>query len=249
MKMTHFLAACAIAIMSFTPVAAREIELDLDQQTAKTIFENNLFDAQEKLQELKLNTNVMTWEWYEEWTINPLKRSLAEAQRVKVPPTTPIGFDKPVPFSVAADQAAKIDQEFRTAFRQKDDRLAVFRNGQTAENLRRYESFRAQYTHGLSGDKLRIMDEEILVNGVVYAQDPPKFFIAYYGEGKKLLTKPSDFANASVWATADYVYASDDALKRDPHWRAEVHHFDGMKLVKTTSHRGAGKSAPESLFR
>jgi hypothetical protein len=244
--MIHYLTASAIAILAMNSLEAQE--LDVEQQTAKTIFENNLFDAQEKLQELKLNTNVMTWEWYEEWTITPLQRSIVEAQRTRVPPTTPIGFDKPVPFSVAVQQAARIEQEFRTAFKQKDDPLAVFRNGQTPENLKRYERFRAQYTRGLSGDKLRIMSEEVLVNAVVYAQDPPKFFIAYYGDGKKLLTTPADFANASVWATADYAYASDDPLKRDPHWRADVHHFNGMKLLKTTSHRGAGKVAPEAVF-
>jgi hypothetical protein len=244
--MKHYIVMGAMLMAMTGGLEAQE--LNEDQQTAKTIFENNLFDAQEKLQELKLGEGVMEWSWYREWTIEPLKKAIVEAQHAKVPPTTMIGFGKQVPFTEAVQQALKIEQEFKRAFQEKDDPAAIFRNGQTPANLKRYEAFKAQFTKGLSGDKLRIMNG-ILMQGVVYAQDPPKFFIGYYGEGKKLLTTPEAFAKAAVWATADYAYASDDTLKRDPHWRAEVHHFDGMKLVKTTNHRGPGKSAPEALFR
>src|SRR3569623_1245024 len=105
----------------------------------------------------------------------------------------------------AAEQAEKILAEFKTAVGQKDDKIATFKNGQTPENLMRYDAFRAEMTKGLSGDKLRIM-EDVLIEGVVYAQDPPKFFIAYYGEGKKLMTKPEDFAAAKLWATPDNAF-------------------------------------------
>lgn len=246
MNTKRFIAAVGVLTIMSTDIS-EAVDLNEDQQTAKTIFENNLLDAREKLQELKTDSPHLDWKWYQEWVTEPLKRSAADAQKAGVPASTPIGYNDPIPFSKAIDEAARIEGDIKFAFGMNKDPMWKFRNGQTPENLKRYEVFRAQFAKGLSGDKLRIMDE-ILITAVVYAQDPPKFFIGYYGEGKKLLTRPEQFASSRIWATSDHVYASDDTLKRDPHWRITVHHFDGMKLVHTTNERGSGTEAPIGLY-
>jgi hypothetical protein len=153
------------------------------------------------------------------------------------------------PFSKVQAQAATIEADYKAAFAaDPNDKIGQFKASQPPECIKRYEAFKAEMTKGLSGDKLRIMNEEILITAVAY-YDPPKFIVGYYGEGKKLLTTPEDFANAKIWATTDYVFASDDTLKTDPHWRVYVYHFDGMKVVHKTSDRGPGKVAPDSYFQ
>ncbi|HEX8915593.1 MAG TPA: hypothetical protein VF796_24785 [Humisphaera sp.] len=238
----------ALAVATFAP-AARAAELTEDQQAAKTVFENLMFDAGEKLQQLKTGELKLQWKEYDADQIQPLKKALADCKAAKLPGDTKLEIGgKETTFAKAAERAATIEAAFRAAFDQKDDKVATFKNGQTPETLKRYEAFRAAMVAGLTGDKLRIMEQEVLIEAVVY-QDPPKFIRGYYGEGKRLLTKPADFAEAKIWVTADHAYASDDTLKRDPHWRVHVYHFDGMKLTHETAERGPGTEAPAKYYQ
>jgi hypothetical protein len=246
---TRFLAVLAVLAVTAGGARAEQPELTEDQQAAKTIFENNLFDAQEKLAQLKTGEQTLTWKEYEEVSVTPVKQALDECRKAKLPDATPLDVGgKQMTFADAARLAGSIEADFKKAFGQKDDKIAVFKNGQTPETLARYDAFKAKMTEGLSGDKLRLMNEEVLIEAVVYATEPPKFIRAYYGEGRKQLLTPADFAAARIWVTADHAYASDDALKRDPHWRVSAYHFDGMKLVRTVQDRGPGKEAPAKFF-
>lgn len=222
--------------------------LSEDQRKAKILFENAFVGAMNDMRSVQRNENVADWAHYQKWTVTPLKSALVEAQRVQLPPNLLIGVNSPISFSEAAKKAETFEKDFKLLFDQKDDPIKVFKNTQPPANLARYEKFRSAYTKGLTGDKLLLMDE-ILITNVVYAQDPPKFLEQYYTENKVPINSPEDFAKAKIWATTNYVYANTDVLKTDPHWRVYISHFDGMKLINTTSKRGSGTTAPLSEFK
>jgi hypothetical protein len=224
-------------------------QLTDEQQSAGDILAGNLLGALDEIAKIK-QKDTMEWDWYKEYIFKPLKESLTAAKKEKVPSSAKfyVGGNE-MTFAEMDKQASGIEGEFKKAMKMKDDKLAVFKDGQTPANLKRYEAFRAKYTKGLSGDKLKIMEEDILINSVSYSKEPPFFLKTFYDVGKKPLKTPQDFADAQIWASTDVVYANDDHLKTDPHWRVYISHFKAMKLVNSTSTRGSGKAAPDSEFK
>lgn len=149
-----------------------------------------------------------------------------------------------------ADAAKKVDTyelELKKAFDIKDDNVARFKANAPAEFVKRYETQRAKYINGLTGDKLRIM-EDILISKSVYSQANYGFLDQYFDVGKKRINTPQEFASAKIWAVSDYGYTNTDVLKTDPHWSTYIYHFDGMKLINETRNRGPGTTAPASEF-
>lgn len=244
-------AAVLIALLSTAQGADK---LNDEQRNALGKLASEAIGAQEEIQKLrtgKMRPADLGWDYYKQWFITPTQKALEEARKAKIPAdATCFSNGHDWEYSKLEAMAASVESDFKAAFAlDPNDRVAQFKAAQKPEIFQRYEAFKAEMAKVLSGDKLKIMNDDILLDGVLYTAEGPKFLTGYYGEGKKLLTKPEDFAAAKIWATSDYVYASGDTLKTDPHWRVYVYQFDGMKLAKKIADRGPGKVAPDSYFQ
>jgi hypothetical protein len=236
------------AVAKANPSLADEL-MPEKQRGAKTSFSNAYLNAMSDLEDLKQGNTKGDLVYYQRYSIDPLKKALASAKASGLPSTAMIDTNsEPVTFAVASKKAETFEADLKKAFAQKDDQSAVFRNTQGPENMKRYEAFRAKYISGLSGDKLKVM-EDILISNGLYSNEGPAFLDQWYDEGKKPIRTPQDFQKAKIWATTNYAYTNTDVLKQDPHWRVDAYHFDGMSLVNKTTTRGAGTSAPASEFK
>jgi hypothetical protein len=151
--------------------------------------------------------------------IENLRKAIAAASAAGLPESTPFeigGFPQTT--------FGQVKKDFAQMTAQGRQNLDAVKAADAAK--------RAPFAKVLSGDKLRIFDEEFGVS------------IVNVGRNGKVLYTPAEYAAADLWARTG---SRSDTVP--PQWSVTIYRFNGTKLVSQERKTGFGSSAPSSAYQ